>query len=152
MKTQASYVDWDFDTVWIMNEFPEFIKGAGIPKLTANNSQIISEGDWYDNGLASMWSPTGVIWNYYAFDKNLDTFTATTSTDLNAIGCSIGYDFGKPVRVYRASGKIQMLGYKIQASNDNKNWEDIIVAKNSEKVQFYSFSDKITTNEKYRYW
>lgn len=42
------------------------------------------------------------------------------------IGSYIGYDFEKPVLVEKVTGKIRMLGYIIQYSDDLKKWDNAV--------------------------
>ena len=89
---------------------------------------------------------------YQAFDGDEQTLACPLESGAWGIGYSIGYDFGEPVLVYEASGKIRMLGYKIQASNDNKNWEDIVTVSSPGSDYGDNFVNQIINGKKYRYW
>lgn len=127
------------------------LKSEGIPRLSSNNSHILSEGSWCNN-YKSSYSPTGVIHNFYAFDGNLGTYAAPTTSGYATVGTSIGYDFEEPVCMYETSGKIRMLGYKIQASNDNKIWQDIVTSSSPASESGDNFKNEISNGKKYRYW
>lgn len=165
--TQEKYyeidnIDWTQEHTIYVKEFSEnnykdtskkyHLKNGENPQLTSSdNPSIITEGNWFDN-YNSSWSSTGKIYNYYAFDKNFSTYAGPAGSGSTPIGCSIGYDFGRPVMVYEASGVIRMYGYKIQASNDNKTWEDIVIASSPCSSGGNSFENEITDGKEYRYW
>ncbi len=157
VSTQEKYyvinnIDWEQEHTVYVKEFngekykdtskKYKLKSDGIPTLTSNNSSIITEGDWR-NGM----HPERYV--YQAFDGDEQTLACPLESGAWGVGYSIGYDFGEPVMMYKASGKIRMLGYKIQASNDNKNWEDIITSSSPGNDNFVN---EIINGKKYRYW
>lgn len=158
--TQQKYyvinnIDWEQEHTVYVKEFYNnkykctskkyHLKSEGIPRLTSNTSSIITEGDWR-NGM----NPERYV--YQAFDGDEQTLACPLESGAWGIGYSIGYDFGEPVLVYEASGKIRMLGYKIQASNDNKNWEDIVTVSSPGSDYGDNFVNQIINGKKYRYW
>lgn len=160
--TQEKYyviddIDWEQEHTVYVKEFngenykdtskKYRLRSDGIPELTSNNSSIITEGEWR-NGMHA----TGLEhYVYQTFDRDELTLACPIG-DKWGVGYSIGYDFGEPVVVYSALGKIRMLEYKIQASNDNKNWEDIITSSSPGSEYGDNFSNEIITGKKYRYW
>lgn len=120
----------------------EMLKPMYVPILNENNSKNII--------LEKFYIPEA----YKAFDGDESTYVATRGIlDKDAIGAYIGYDFEVPVRIIEVMGKIRMLSYKIQYSDDLQNWTDVITANSLCTNEGDTFTHTIEENVgKHRYW
>ena len=85
---------------------------------------------------------------------NTSTYGGSSGkTHLQTIGASIGYDFEKPVNIFKVEGKIRMLSYKIQFSDDKENWIDCIESTSPGSDYGNEFSHLILDDVgAHRYW
>ena len=119
-----------------------------MPYLNSNTEGIINNGFLED--YKDQWGHATL---YHAFDNNDTTMASTAKGGDNAIGCYIGYDFGKEVKVSRVAGKIRMREYVIQYSDDKESWNDAIAGTSYSSNQGDNFDDNINFNiGQHRYW
>ena len=118
------------------------------PILTQNDENIIVSG--FNDKLSSIWGTSNY---YHAFDGNDSTYTSTINFGGSEIGSFIGYDFKVPVYVLNVSGKIRMLSYKIQYSDNLTEWNDAIIQSSQASDNGNIFNNKIPENiGAHRYW
>ena len=120
-----------------------------VPILTEKNSQIIGSPKFLETGS----------WSYeiykpeYAFDRNESTSACSNINGNASIGSYIGYNFLKPVKICKVVGKIRMLGYKIQYSDDLENWIDVAEGKLNSSGSGDYFSNNINKEVgTHQYW
>ena len=120
-----------------------------IPKLTEKNSQIIGSPKFLETGS---WS-NEVYKPEYAFDRNEKTCASSNTIGAETIGSYIGYDFLEPVKICKVVGKIRMLGYKVQYSDDLENWANVAEGELSGSSSGDFFSNNIDKEVgAHRYW
>lgn len=142
-------------TIDVINEYGTVSKSKNIttlyhsvPKLTQNNNKIVQSG-FYEE-YEDMWGKS--LW-YYAFDRDASTYNSTTKQSYEAIGSYIGYDFARTILITEVTGKIRMLSYKIQYSDDLELWSDAITANSLGSDAGDNFSHEIDENiGAHRYW
>ena len=119
-----------------------------IPYLKQKGDNIINNGFYED--YTNQW---GRCTLFYAFDKDDTTWSSTINVGSNSVGSYIGYDFGKAIKILRVVGKIRMLEYSIQYSDNNEDWFDALIRKSNDSENGDDFDEKINENlGEHRYW
>ena len=95
---------------------------------------------------------------YKAFDKNSLTFWYSEGFTNGEGGQAIGYDFGEEVYLYKfvlkprnnGSDTKSVAKFKLEGSNDGKNWTDINIYDNNDPTDGLEISEIITPDKAYR--
>lgn len=146
MNTQSTYVDWDFNNVWLFTtgQPPTLINCPEPPEITH-----FSNGDLFTGGTPISGGDYSTNVKENAFDGDLNTLWSSSQSGSSRVGTAyIGYDFGQimdfssptPILgrlrreiltkiIYYNSGTSSqnLSSVKLQYSEDGANWFDCCI-------------------------
>lgn len=136
------------DAVDYLVRCTEWIKSnALVPVMTSNTTP---GGECFGNGTDSTYPP------YYAFDGNDSTiYYSATAQQTNIY---VGYKFTEATKVNAFKLRVlystytRIKNYRIEASNDNSNWDVLYTGIAEDRSATYDITQKFANNNEYLYY